>query len=449
MYDIVDEEKVWNGFKQMQNYLGNVITVFSEASNHNYYDQKNKKYIDTTSNMLASILGHNVTEIKDSIIKQYEKMDSCSLMQETSDISIVYTKALLDHFGDIYNHIFYTNSGSEACDTSVKIAQQYFYNKGMHNKNKIISLEGAYHGSTIAATLISADQYGMRAVKWGEAPVLQVVPPRKRDCPHNLSQEEWVSQCLAELSFLIQEEDSKTIAAIIVEPVQLSNAVAVIPDEYFVGIRDICDRNNILFIADEVATGFGHTGKMFACESWGVWPDMITVAKAITNGTIPMGGVITTSDIYNEFIGTMDSGRELSHGFTTSGNPLGCAAAFATLKYMNDHQVLKNVESLESSFIGGLSELRRYRFVESLGGVGFMFGIKFKKVTLHQYDNIDIGVFIDGALKSKGLLVYYEGFQKMFIVPSLTSTSTEISHITAIINKVFKLVEDFLEQRGD
>lgn len=444
MYDKVDQEKVWNGFRQMQNYLSNVITVFSEASGKYYYDQKKKKYFDATSNMLSATLGHNISEIKDIVMKQYERMDSCSLLHETSDISIKYTMALLACFGGRYNHIFYTNSGSEACDTAIKISQQYFYNKGMDEKRKIISLEGAYHGSTVAATVISCDEYDKRAVMWGAQPVLQVVPPRKRDCPRNSSQDEWVGQCLNEVDSCIQKEESKTIAAILVEPVQLSNGVAVIPDKYFVGLRDICNKYNILFIADEVATGFGHTGRMFACERWGVWPDMIMVAKAITNGTIPLGGVIITSDIYKEFFGTLDSRRELSHGFTTSGNPLGCAAAYATLTYMNKHQVLKNVELLENYFINEMSKLGRYGFVESVDGIGFMFGIKFKKLRLSQYGYVDIGAFIEGTLKRKGLLVYYEGFQKMFVTPPLTSTKEELAYIIEVTNKIFELVHCLL-----
>lgn len=444
MYKEADNKKVWNGFRQMENYLKRVITVFAEADAYGYSDQKGRVYLDATSNMLSSILGHNIKEIKDSILAQYQKIDSCSLLQETTDVAIDYTRELLNLFNGFYGHIFYTNSGSESCDTAVKIAQQYYSNQGLHEKIKIISLEGAYHGSTIAATFISNDEYDKRHLKWGKVPVLQVVPPRRRECPESYTQNEWVTHGLDKLKKLIEEEGSDTIAAIIVEPIQLSNAVAVIAEEYFEGIKEICIIKDILFIADEVATGFGHTGTMFACDKWKAMPDMIMFSKAVTNGVIPMGGVLTTQNIYQKFCGYMDSGRELSHGFTSGGNALGCAAALATLQYMKEHRVLENVKKLEKYFNSGLKMFNSYHFVESADGVGFMFGIKFKDLKIAEYNDIEVGAFIEGALKSKGVLVYYEGFGKMFITPALTSTVAEIHTIIKTANRVFKLAEGLL-----
>lgn len=445
MYDKESEEKVWNGWTQMKHYLSRVVTVFAKAQERYYFDQKGKKYFDATANLLSSSLGHGISDIKESIVRQYERMDSCTLLCETSDISIQYTEALLERFHGQYNHIFYTNSGSEACDTVIKIAQQYFFNKGMKGKEKIITLEGCYHGSTVAAALISCNEYDKRALKWDGCPVLQVNPPRERDCPAQMSIDDWVAYALRDLEALIKEQGEMSIAAILVEPVQLSNAVAVIPDAYFNGIRILCDKYHILFIVDEVATGFGHTGKMFAFERWGVWPDLIMMAKAITNGTIPFGGVIVTNDVYHEFCGELDSGKELSHGYTTSGNPIGCAAACAVLKYMENHHILEYIEEQGPLFVKKLKRLEDFSFVESAEGIGFMFGIRFKPFKMSQYQNADVGAFLEGILKSKGLLVYYEGNSKMFLSPPLTTTEDELVFIIDTMYKAFQLVEGILD----
>lgn len=281
---------------------------------------------------------------------------------------------------------------------------------------------------------------------WCSQNIYQVKPPYNREQPDGITEDEWVNWHLNQVETLIQKLGEETIAAIIVEPVQLSNAVATLPNTYFRGLRQLCNKYQILFIADEVATGFGHVGTLFACQKWGVWPDMIMMAKAVTNGVIPFGGVIVTEEIYQSFYGDLESQRELSHGYTTSGNPLGCAAAIATLEYISEHHVLENVRELEHELFEGLRPLEKYEFVEHVDGVGFMCGIKFKTVYLEEYNHREIGAFLEGILKLRGILVYFEGKGKMFITPPLTSTREEVQYLIKIMRKTFNLVEKLLDE---
>lgn len=235
------------------------------------------------------------------------------------------------------------------------------------------------------------------------------------------------------------------MAAIIVEPIQLSNAVALIPKSYFQGIRRLCDKYDVLMIADEVATGFGRSGKMFASDRWGTYPHILNFAKTVTNGYIPLGGVMVTDKIYQSFLGTMESGKELSHGYTSSGSALACAAAIATLDYFDDLDLISRIRDKADILKQGMESIGKSKCIETVEGIGFMYGIKFKEIQIKAFHSVDLGAFVESALKRKGILVYYEGFGKMFIAPPLTSSDRELDHLIQVVEKVIRLVDHLMD----
>lgn len=437
----VEANSVWNGWKQMQVYLEKSLVIFERSEGGYYYDQKGKKYIDATSNLLSSNLGHNHPRIAERVIKQLHQLDSCTLLYSTSKISIEYTHELLSHIQGSFMHLFFTNSGSEATDTAIKMAKQYYYNMGQPEKKKIISLKGAYHGSTIAATAASGYEYDMRALGEMFSTFKQVKAPNYNNKPLNLTDEEWVDACVRELEDLIKLEGPETIAALLVEPVQLSNGVVVFTDWYFQKLRSLCNKYNILFMVDEVATGFGRTGTLFAYERWGVQPDIVTMAKSMTNGTIPMGGVMVTGQIYDGFCGELNSTKEFSHGYTSSGHPLACAAGIATLECIVQESILDRVKEHQKLLYQSISVLES-PLVQSVQGTGYMLGINFNP-NLYTDDEFEweLGGVIEMLLKKKGLIPYYEGEGKMIIAPPLNSTIDQLMEIVEKIEKVCKLVE--------
>ncbi|MHB1391653.1 MAG: aminotransferase family protein [Clostridia bacterium] len=449
MYTKKEASDVWNGFKQMKTYLEHNLYIFEKGSGIYLIDQGGKKYIDGISNMLSANLGHNNSHISERIISQMTKLDSCSLMYATSHASIEYSEKLLMMFKGHFKHIFYTNSGSEAADTAIKIAKQYFYNidnSALKSKTKIITLKGAYHGSTIAAVNVTGNEHDIRALGEKMATFRQVVPPNTLYRPEGIIQQEWDKACLKKMEESIIGEGPETIAAIMVELVQLSNGVAVFDKEYFIGIKELCCKYNILWIVDEVATGFGRTGKMFACEGLGVWPDIMMLAKGITNGVVPLGAVLVTSRIFDAFYGDIDSKKELSNGFTSSGHPLACSAAIATLEVMEKENILDKVQANEASFITKMKGLEDFSFVKSVQGVGYMAGIMFEDVKLTTFSEWEIGGVFEGIFKKKGLLTYYEGNGKMFIAPPLIAEAAEIRKIVDVIYDSFGAIDKALSR---
>ncbi|MEK3985903.1 aminotransferase class III-fold pyridoxal phosphate-dependent enzyme [Paenibacillus sp. FSL K6-3166] len=442
----LEANSVWNGWKQMQVYLEKGLIIFERSEGGYYYDQKGKKYIDATSNLLSSNLGHNHPRIIQRVAKQLNQLDSCTLIYSTSKISIEYTHKLLSQIQGTFRHLFFTNSGSEATDTAIKMAKQYYFNKGQLQKNKIISLKGAYHGSTIAATAASGNEYDKRALGEEFSTFIQVKAPNNSNKPLNMTDEAWVDECIREMEDKIKSEQPETIAALLVEPVQLSNGVVVFADRYFQKLRSICDKYNILFMVDEVATGFGRTGTLFAYEEWGVQPDIVLMAKSMTNGLIPMGGVLVTGEIYDNFCGELNSTKEFSHGYTSSGHPLACAAGLATLECIVQESILDRVKEHEMQVFQSLKLLESFPLVQSVQGKGYMLGINFNpNLCTDDEFEWELGGVIEMLLKKKGLIPYYEGEGKVIIAPPLNSTIDQLMEIVEKIEKACRLVEQSLK----
>lgn len=442
-----EANSVWNGWKQMQVYLEKGLVIFERSEGGYYYDQKGKKYIDATSNLLSSNLGHNHPRIIQRVVKQLDQLDSCTLIYSTSKVSIEYTQRLLSQIKGSFRHLFFANSGSEATDTAIKMAKQYFFNKGQPQKNKILSLKGAYHGSTIAATAVSGNEYDKRAFGERFSTFKQVkAPPNHCSKPLNMTDDEWVDQYIREMEDTMRSEQPETIAALLVEPIQLSNGVVVFTDQYFRKLRALCDKYNILFMVDEVATGFGRTGTLFAYETWEVQPDIVLMAKSMTNGLIPMGGVLVTGEIYDNFCGELNSTKEFSHGYTSSGHPLACAAGLATLECMVQESILDQVKGYEKQLLQSLKMLESSPLVQSVQGKGYMLGINFHpNLCTDDEFEWELGGVIEMLLKKKGLIPYYEGEGKVLIAPPLNSTIQQLMEIVEKIEKACRLVEQSLK----
>lgn len=446
MYLKSDASKVWSGWIQMAKYLEHNLTIYKNADGIYYEDQEGKKYIDGISNLLSSNLGHKNKNIAERIIMQLNKLDSCTLIGASSDISIEYADKITNLLNGDFKHVFFTNSGSEGADTAIKIAKQYFYNEGKASKSKIITLKDSYHGSTIAAICASGNEYNMRAFGDKLTSFLQVNGPSIIYKPKQLTEKEWCEKCLKELEEAILGNGADNIAAVMLEPVQLSNAVSVFHNNYFLGVKKLCDKYNVLLIVDEVATGFGRTGNIFAYKEWGIVPDIVIVSKAITNGVIPLGGVMVTEKIYEQFLGDYNSKRELSHGYTSSGNPLACAAAIATLEVLCGENIIANVKAKSISFISEMKKLENFRFIDFVQGKGYMIGIKVNEsFYTSKYPDIDLSGVIVALIKSKGLITYYDGGGKIFIAPPLICNEQDLEKIFKIIKGSLQIIDQLFD----
>ncbi len=440
MYTSADASSVWNGWVQMETYLKDQLSIFVNSEGIYYTDQKGVKYLDGVSNLLTTNLGHKNLHIIENISTQLHKMDSCSLMYTTSDVSVEYSQRITNLTNRHFEHVFYTNSGSEAADTAIKIAKQFFYNQGQASKTKIITLKGAYHGSTIAAGFANGNHYDTRAFGDSLNSFIQTIPPNILFQPKEMTEKEFLHQCKKELEDIIMNEGPDHIAGIMVELIQLSNGSAVIEQSYFHTIKELCKKYNILWIVDEVATGFGRTGKLFACQHLGVWPDIMMLAKSITNGCVPLGAVLVTDDVYKQFLGSNTSKKEFSHGFTTSGHPVACSAALAAMDLYENGDVIENVQKNSGEFLSKLKEFEKYTFVAVVQGIGYMAGVSFNETRSKFQPDISIGAVASGIMKKFGLITYYE-YGQLFIAPPLICNMDELNQMIEIIKKTFNFLE--------
>lgn len=344
------------------------------AKDMHYLTADGRKVLDGAAGLWCCNAGHNRDPIVSAIQAQAGELDYAPAFQfgQPKAFALAARIAALAP-GDL-DHVFFANSGSEAVDSALKIALAYWNITGKGSKTRLIGRERGYHG-----------------VGFGGISVGGIVPNRKffgslltgvDHLPHTYNREkqafsrgepEWGAHLADELERIIALHDASTIAAVIVEPMVGSTGVLPPPKGYLQRLREICDKHNILLIFDEVITGFGRLGFAFAAERYGVVPDMITFAKGVTSGTVPMGGVLVRKGIYDAFMQGPEHVIELFHGYTYSAHPLACAAGLATLDVYRDEGLFERARALEGAWADamlGLKDLPGVLDIRTLGIVG-------------------------------------------------------------------------------
>ena len=336
--------------------------MMQSAKGAYYFDDQGRKLFDGLSGLWCSPLGHADPRIGAAITKQYETMDYCPAFQMASEATFSLAHRVAKMAPKGLDKVFFTNSGSEAVDTALKIAIGYHRVMGNAARTRMIGRDRAYHGVGMGGISVG----GMVA---NRKMFTSLMIPGVDHLPHTLNlsqmafskgQPTWGAHLADELEKIVALHDANTIAAVILEPVQGSTGVIVPPEGYLQKIRDICTKHGILLIFDEVITGFGRLGANFGADRFGVVPDMITFAKAITNGVIPLGGVIVRGDIYDSIIanGGQEQAIEFFHGYTYSGHPMPTAAAHAVLDIFESDDLVNRARALEPVLENSLHALK-------------------------------------------------------------------------------------------
>ena len=357
----IDMSAYWLPFTPNR-YFHHHPKIMQSAKGAYYFDDQGRKLFDGLSGLWCSPLGHADPRIGAAIQKQFETMDYCPAFQMASETTFSLANRIAKMAPKGLDKVFFTNSGSEAVDTALKIAIGYHRVMGNASRIRLIGRDRAYHGVGIAGISVG----GMVANRKMFA---SMMIPGVDHLPHtlNLSQmafsrgrPKWGAHLAEELEKIVALHDANTIAAVIMEPVQGSTGVIVPPDGYLQKIREICTKHGILLIFDEVITGFGRLGANFGADRFGVTPDMITFAKGITNGVIPMGGVIVRGDIYDNIIanGGQEQAIEFFHGYTYSGHPIPAAAGHAVLDIFESDDLVNRAKALEPVLENSLHALK-------------------------------------------------------------------------------------------
>jgi beta-alanine--pyruvate transaminase len=351
--------------------------LLARAKGMYYWTQEGRQILDGVAGLWCVNAGHGRGEITEAVAHQLETLDFGPTFQMAHPVAFQLANELVRIAPAGLDHVFFTNSGSEAVDTALKIALAFHRLRGEGTRTRLIGRERAYHGVGFGG--ISVGGISPNRKTWSAALLPGVDHlPHTHDLARNAFSRgapEHGAHLAEELERLVALHDAANIAAVIVEPIAGSTGVLLPPRGYLQRLREICTRHGILLIFDEVITGFGRTGAPFAAEEFGVLPDMITLAKGLTNGSVPMGGVLVSKAVYEAFMQGPD-GIELFHGYTYSAHPAACAAGLATLGIYEREGLLTRAKSLAKQWEESAHALRGLPHVIDVRNYGLILGLE-------------------------------------------------------------------------
>ncbi len=439
-----DKNYIWHPFTQMKDWIEDTPLIIEKGKGSYLIDIYGRKYLDGISSLWVTVHGHRKKEIDAAVKKQIDKIAHSTLLGLSNVPAILLAEKLIKLAPKGQTKVFYSDSGSTAVEIALKMAFQYWQQKGAEYKNKIkfISLYNAYHGDTIGSVSVGGIDLFHQIYKPLLFDTYKIESPYCYRCSFNKTYPECNLECANYAEEMIKKY-ADTTAALIVEPiVQGAAGMLVAPDGYLKKIRDICTKYNILMITDEVATGFGRTGKMFACEHEGVSPDIMAVAKGITGGYLPLAATLTTEDVYNAFYGEYKDLKAFFHGHTYTGNPLACAAAIANIDLFKKERTLQKLQPKIKYMTKRLKEFEILNHVGDIRQKGFMVGIELvkDKGTKEPYALEEkIGIKVIKEARKHGLIIRPLG-NVIVLMPPLSIKMEELKRLLDIVYVSIKTV---------
>lgn len=421
------------------------------------YDREGRKYIDGASGAVTVSIGHGVPEVIQAMQAQAEHVSFIYRSQFTTQPSEDLAKKISEWTPGDLNWSFFVNSGSEATETAMKIAIQYWQEKGIETKTKIISRWIGYHGITMGALSMSGNVGRRQRFASLLEDYPRVSAPYCYRCPFHQTPSDCGLLCADELEREIKRAGAERIAAFIAEPIIGASGGAITPpDGYYQKIKGICERYDVLFIADEVMTGIGRTGKRFGMDHWKVVPDIVTIGKGLSAGYAPIAATVVSDHVMEP----IESGsKSVMSGHTYSANPQSTATALAVMAYMDRHRLVERADQNGAYLKEQLEEVRKNcRIIGDIRGKGMLIGIEFvadKRSKKPFPEEVRISEKVIHHAMSEGLIIYAanageEGLygNAVIVSPPLTITKKEIDQLVAIFSRVIHLVETDLLKRG-
>ena len=435
--ETIDKQYIWHPFTQMKEWQEESQLVITGGEGIRLCDEHGNWYYDANSSMWVNLHGHRKRELDEALIHQLESIAHSTFLGLTSPPGVLLAKELISISPEGLTRVFYSDSGSEAVEIALKIAFQYWQQREnpIPSKRMFLHLVNSYHGDTLGSVSVGGIDLFHATYHPMLFPTISVPCPYCYRCPMGCEQNSCGMNCLESLASVLEEQHEK-IAAFIIEPLVMGAAgMITFPDGYLAKVRELCTTYNILLIADEVATGFGRTGKMFACEHEDVNPDIMMVAKGLTGGYLPLAATLTTEEIFNAFLGNPDEAKTFFHGHSYTGNQLACAVAQANLALFEKEQI---IPALHEKIRIIQSELKRFRTLSHVGDIrqaGMMAGIELVK----NSDSKEPYLPEEGVVKrvildaqSRGLITRPLGDVIVFL-PPLSSSPGELQTMLDIL----------------
>ena len=426
-----DRASVWHPYTQALNQPAPL--PIARAKGVYLYTEDGRRILDGISSWWVNIHGHSHPKLNEALAAQARELEHVVFAGFTHRPAVELAERLLAVLPRGLARVFYSDNGSTAVEAALKMAAQYWSNLGQPQRRNFVTLHHAYHGDTVGAMSASEDSVFTRAFAPMLFPVTRVHAPYCYRCPLGLTRSSCNIDCLGDLEARLQELGG-TAAGVLVEPMlQAAGGMIVWPREFLSGLRQLCDRYGTLMIADEVLTGFGRTGKMFACEHANVSPDIICLSKALTAGYLPLGATATTPAIYEAFL-SQDRAKTFFHGHSYTANPLACAVALASLDLFREEGTLERIAVLERSLRAGLEPLRR---LPNVGDVRVIGGVGIVELASDQPGYFDtLGPRLNAAFLDRGLLLRPLGNVLYFMPPfAIEPAETEwaLAQIAAVL----------------
>jgi adenosylmethionine---8-amino-7-oxononanoate aminotransferase len=439
-----DKKYVWHPFTQMRDYMNMEPLIIEKGEGCYLVDMAGNKYIDGVSSLWVLVHGHGKKELIDAIEKQSKILCHSSLLGLANVPSVLLAKKLVGIAPRGFSRVFYSDNGSTSVEIALKMAYQYWQQKGEKRKKRFISFTNAYHGDTIGSVSVGGidlfhQVYGPLLFKTYKAP-----SPYCYRCPLKLDPEVCGLACVEAFEKVVKTRKDE-VCAVIIEPlVQGAAGMIVQPPGWLNAVWNIAKEHNLLFITDEVATGFGRTGNMFACDEEKISPDFLCVAKGITGGYLPLAATLTTEEVFGGFLGYFDEFKTFFHGHTYTGNPLACAVAVESIDLFRKEKLLQRLQQKIAILKKGLERLKELSHVGEVRQKGFMVGIELVKSpkTKRPYlPGEKIGQRVIWEARKRGVVIRPLG-DVIVLMPPLVIDKSTLAKLVDVTYESIKAVTD-------
>lgn len=437
-----DHAYLWHPFTQMQEWEQETPLIIEQGKGSYLIDTEGRKYLDATASIWVNLHGHRHPRLDRALNLQLRKIAHSTFLGLSNPPAIRLARELIRLAPKGLRRVFYSDNGSTAVEVALKMAVQYWQQiqPAAGPKQSFAHLKMAYHGDTVGAVSVGNIDLFHARFKPLLFPTHQVEPPYCYRCPLGRTYPACDMACIDPLERLLKTRH-RELAGVILEPlVQAAAGMMVAPPGYLARVRELCTKYNVLLIVDEVATGFGRTGKMFACQHEGVTPDLMAISKGLTGGYMPLAATLTTEAVYRAFLGRYDEWKTFFHGHSYTGNPLGCAVALANLEIFRREQTLAQVRKKSRLLSRLLRPLAELPHVGDIRQCGFMVGIELvqDRSTQTPYPlERRIGHRVAQACRLRGLLLRPLG-NVMALVPPLSVSDRELTAMIAILHSAIR-----------
>ena len=419
-------------YQQTSGFFENPLVV-SKADGLYYWDAEGKRYFDSIGGIFVATLGHKHPRLMEAMQKQMEKLSFAPPMHGTSDVTLDFVEKLGSVTPGNLNFVKAYSGGSESVESAIKFVRQYFKQTGHPSKYKFVSRYYGYHGSTFGAMAASGTGKRKTLFEPHMPGFVKVFPPTYyRD--RFSSWEECNRFCARMFEDVIVMEDPETVAGVIIEPIGNTGGIITPTDEYFQIIRQICDKYNVVLIYDEIITGYGRTGNMFAAQTFNVTPDIICGGKGLSSGAIPMGAMIAREDMGDVFFGRVEDEVNFAHGHTYAANPLACAVGIAVLEEIEENHWDENARVLGDYLATKLEGLKKHGVIREVRGKGLLRGVELCKDTASLAPFPELGLALKKTTLNNGLIMRVDP-NWFAVAPALIATKAQIDEMCDLIER--------------